>query len=70
MGKFLSKLGTFIVISRRHRRVRRTIVFLFSNLLFLSTLIFTVEIILIFLGVGGIAIPLPFKRDLLINLIF
>ncbi len=71
MGKFFVKVGNLLVISRRHRRVRKTVMFLFTNLLILAGLIFTLEIVLIFLGVGDVILPLPFlSGDFLIDLMF
>ncbi len=71
MGKFFVNVGNMLVISRKHRRVRKSVIFLFTNLLILAGLIFTLEVVLIFLGVGDVIIPLPFlKGESLINLVF
>jgi hypothetical protein len=67
----LLKLCNFLVISRKHRNVRKTIIFLFTNLLIFAGLIFTFEIVLIYLGVDNIAVPLPiFTSDFLQELVF
>ena len=71
MGRFFFNFGKLLMISRRHRSVRKTVIFLFTNLLILAGLIFTLEIVLILLGVGDVIIPLPFlSGDFLIDLIF
>lgn len=71
MGKFFFRFGKLLMISRRHRNVRKSVIFLFKNLLILAGLIFTLEIVLILLGVGDIILPIPFlSGDFLIDLLF
>lgn len=47
------------MISRRHKRVRSTIIFLYTNFLTLMTILIILEILLLFLGLNNIYIPLP-----------
>jgi hypothetical protein len=58
MAKFFLQLGGLVFFSRRHKSVRSSIIFLLANFLLLTAIIFTVEIILICLGVGNIFVPL------------
>ncbi len=60
MTRLFKKAGNLVIISRRHGRVRKTLILLFTNLLVLAGLIFTFEIVLIFLGVGDVVLPFPF----------
>jgi hypothetical protein len=57
MTKFLKLIGSRLMISHRHRTVRQSMIFLFTNILLLAGLIFLIEIALILLGVGDIFIP-------------
>jgi hypothetical protein len=71
MTKFILKAGHFLVFSKRHKSIRGSIVFLFANFLLLASIVFVVEIILIFLGMGNVF--LPFTRavsDFLSKLVF
>jgi hypothetical protein len=61
MQKFLLNLGGLLFFSRRHQSVRKSIIFLLANFLMLAAIIFTVEIILIFCGVGNIFLPFTQK---------
>jgi hypothetical protein len=71
MGRFLFGLGKLLMISRRQRRIRKGVVFLFTNLLFLIAFIFGLEILLIILGINNISLPIPFlTSDLLTKLLF
>ena len=71
MGKFFFRVGNLLMISRRHRSVRRAVIFLFKNFLILAGLIFTLEIVLILLGASDIILPIPFlSGDFLIDLLF
>ena len=54
----LHRLAGLCIFSRRHAAVRRIIVFLFTNFLFIAALVFSAEVILITLGVYNISLPL------------
>jgi len=58
MAKLFLRLGRRLFVSKRKKSVRGSIIFLLTNFLLLTAIIFTVEIILIFLGVGNIFVPL------------
>lgn len=58
MKKLLTLIGSRLMISHRHRTVRQSIIFLFTNILLLAGIVFLVEIALILLGIGDIFIPL------------
>lgn len=51
-------LGKRLMISNKNRSVRQGVIYLFTNLLLLSGIVFTLEIVLILLGIGDIFIPL------------
>jgi hypothetical protein len=57
MARLFLQLGGLLFFNKRHKSVRGGIIFLLANFLLLSGIIFTVEIILIFLGVGNIFVP-------------
>lgn len=61
MGHFLLRIGKRLMISKRNRSVRGEIVFLFTHLLLLAGIIFTLEIILILMGMGNVFIPFTQK---------
>lgn len=69
MGIF-SKLGNLLMISRKHRRVRTTLIFLFTNSLILASVIFLVEIIVILFGIYDVSLHLPIRSDILRDLLF
>jgi hypothetical protein len=58
MAKFFLQLGGLLFFNKRHNSVRSSIIFLLTNFLLLAAVIFTVEIILIFLGVGNVFVPM------------
>lgn len=71
MGKLLLHIGQRLMISRRNRSVRQSIILLFTNILLLAGIIFTFEIALILLGVGNIFLPWTTKTmQMLHNLFF
>jgi hypothetical protein len=57
MARFFLHLGGLLFINKRHKSVRSSIIFLLTNFLLLAGIVFTVEIILIFLGVGNVFFP-------------
>ena len=57
MGNPLLYFSSRLFFSRRHRSLRGSIVFITANLLMLASIIFFVEIIVIFLGLGNFYIP-------------
>jgi hypothetical protein len=57
MARFLLHLGGLLFINTRHKSVRSSIIFLLTNFLLLASIVFTIEIILIFLGVGNVFVP-------------
>jgi hypothetical protein len=70
MAKFFLHIGGFLFFNKHHKSIRGSIIFLFTNFLLLAAIVFTVEIILIFLGVGNIFVPLTRAAwDFLINLL-
>jgi|LFRM01.1.fsa_nt_gb hypothetical protein len=70
MGRTLLKFGQMLMVSRRNRSVRQSIILLFTNILLFSGVVFTLEIILIFLGIGNIFLPLTTKALSILNGIF
>ena len=57
MSRFILGIGQRLVISNRHKSVRKGIIFFFTNLLLFAGLVFAVEIALILLGIGNIFLP-------------
>jgi len=57
MARLFLQLGGLLFFNKRHKSVRSGIIFLLANFLLLTGIVFTVEIILIFLGVGNIFVP-------------
>jgi len=71
MARFFLQLGKLLVINRKHRSIRTTLILLFTNLLILAGIIFSLEIALILLGISDVMLPLPFlNARFLLNLIF
>lgn len=58
MRRFFLRFGEILFFSRKHKSVRGGVLFLLTNLLLLASIIFVVEIILIFLAIGDFYIPL------------
>jgi hypothetical protein len=67
---FFSKLGNFLMIRRKHRRVRTTLIFLFTNSLILASVIFLVELIVILFGIYDVSLHLPIRSDILRDILF
>jgi len=61
MKKFFLSLGSLMFFNKQHQRVRGGAIWLFTNLLLVAGIIFSLEIILIFLGIGDIFLPLTRK---------
>lgn len=58
MGNLFVRFGGRLFFSRRHKSVRGSIVFIIANALLLASIVFFLEIILIFLGIGDFFVPL------------
>jgi len=58
MSKLFLRFGGFLFFNKRHQSVRSSIIFLLTNFLLLAGAVFTLEIILIFLGVQDIFLPM------------
>lgn len=58
MSKLILRLGGLLLFSRRRQSVRGSIIFLLTNFLLLACAVFTLEIVLIFLGVENIFLPM------------
>jgi hypothetical protein len=58
MAKFFIQIGGLLLFNKRHKRVRESLIFLLTNFLLLAGIVFTVEIILILLGVGNVFVPI------------
>lgn len=60
-----------LIISKKNNSVRRAILFLLSHILIFAGIIFTLEIVLVFLGIGDIFIPLTrSSKEFLSNWMF
>jgi len=57
--KFFYRLARLLLISRRHREVRSSVVFVFTNTFGLLSFSFAVTSILIAIGLAGIHLPIP-----------
>ncbi len=58
MARLFLNLSNMLIISRKSKSVRKGVLVFFNNILVFAAIIFTLEIILIFLGIGDIFIPL------------
>lgn len=58
MSKFFLRIGGLLLFNKRHQSVRGSIIFLLTNFLLIAGAIFTIEIVLIFLGVQNIFLPM------------
>lgn len=58
MFRFLSDVGSLVVFSRRHKTVRKTVIFIVTNFTAIASFVFSVEVVLIILGVRNISLPL------------
>jgi hypothetical protein len=63
MGELLVRLGHRLIVSRRHQCIRRCVVFLVSNALLIGGVVFTLELLVICMGLDDIFLPLT--RDTL-----
>jgi len=63
MTRILLNIGWRLMISKRHRSVRQSLILLITNFFILSGVVFTVEIVFILLGIGNISFPLT-RRSL------
>ena len=69
--KFLLWFAGFLLFNRQQKTVRGSIIMIVTNLLVVAAVLFSVEIILIFLGVGDIFLPLTYAmRDTLAKALF
>jgi hypothetical protein len=57
VGRSLVRFAKRLLLSRRHKCVRRSVVLAVTNFLFLAGFIFALEIVIIVLGVGNIFLP-------------
>ena len=58
MRRFFLRIGEGLFFSRKHKSVRGGILFLFANILMLISVIFIIEIVLVFLGMDNFFLPL------------
>jgi hypothetical protein len=71
VNRLMYTLGKFMLFNGKQRRFRHGVVFFLTNLFVLSGVVFVGELVLIFLGVGDIALPLTQSaQDFLTNLFF
>jgi hypothetical protein len=70
MAKLFKQIGGLVLFNKRHNRVRASIIFLLTNFLLFAGIVFTVEIILILLGMGNVFVPITHRvGDVLIKLV-
>jgi hypothetical protein len=71
MARFFLQIGGLLFLNKHHKRVRGSIIFILTNFLLLAGIVFTIEIILIFLGVGNVFVPMTSAVwDFLTKLVF
>jgi hypothetical protein len=58
MSKFFLRFGGLLFFNKKHQSVRGSVIFLLTNFLLLAGAVFTIEIVLIFLGVQDIFLPM------------
>jgi hypothetical protein len=59
MAQFFLRFSRFLMVSRRHKRVRGSVIFLFRNFLLVVAALLTAEVVLICMGIFGMYLPLP-----------
>lgn len=67
MARILLNIGRFLVFSRRNKNIRGGLLPIFTNLLLIASVIFSVEILLIVLGIGEIFLPLTTAASSIIS---
>ena len=71
MARFFLRLGGVLFFNKHHKSVRSSVILLLTNLLLLAGIIFTVEIVLIFLGIGNVFVPMTSAAwDFLLKLVY
>jgi|WetSurMetagenome_2_1015567.scaffolds.fasta_scaffold00056_13 hypothetical protein len=71
MVRFLRNLGGILLFNKHHSSVRSGVIYLLTNFLLLAGIVFTVEIVLICLGVGNVFVPMTSAVwDFLTRLVF
>jgi hypothetical protein len=63
----MARLFNWLIFSRRHKGVRSGVILLFSNLLLIAGLIFTLEVALIVLGMSDLFLPLTRAAQTFLN---
>jgi hypothetical protein len=63
----MARIFNWLIFSKRHKGVRSGVIFLFSNLLAIAGLIFTLEVALIFLGMSDLFLPLTRAAQSFLN---
>lgn len=58
MARLFFGFARRLLVSKRHRRVRHSVVFLYTNLLLAASLVFALEVVFIYLGIGDTVLPL------------
>ncbi|MBD3344500.1 MAG: hypothetical protein GF401_05505 [Chitinivibrionales bacterium] len=71
MARLLIKFGRRLVVSKRHKQVRSSIIFLFTNFLGTMSILFAIEVLLIMCGLENICLPINYGAiDILSKVIF
>jgi hypothetical protein len=71
VARFILHLGELVFFNKHRKSIRSSVILLLTNLLLLAGIIFTVEIVLIFLGIGNVFVPMTSAAwDLLIKLVY
>jgi hypothetical protein len=71
MTRLFLALGRRLMISNRHRSVRQSLILFFTNFLLFAGVVFTIEIILILLGVVNVPLPLTHRSvDIISRILF
>jgi hypothetical protein len=55
--KLLLRFGNLLIFPRGNQCVRTSVIFVFTNLMLLAGIVFTLEIVLITLGIGDVFLP-------------
>jgi hypothetical protein len=71
MRRLFIKLGEGLFFSRKYKSIRGGVIFLFANLLLLASIVFIIEIVLVFLGMDNFFVPLTHPiSEFLSNVVF
>jgi hypothetical protein len=70
MAELILRLGNRLMVSRRKKCVRGSLLWLFSHLMVSAAVVFLIELIVILLGLGDVFLPLKHETFALLSRLF